>query len=47
MARVIRSILLLAGIAVALWLIGHAIFHIGDSAPGSGEGDPVPGLTTP
>jgi hypothetical protein len=45
--RILRTVVLLAVVVVALWFAGKAIFHVGDEAPGTGEGDPVKLVTTP
>jgi hypothetical protein len=45
--RLIRIGLVVAGIWVALFLVGYWIFNSGGSEPGSGDGDPVQVVTTP
>jgi hypothetical protein len=35
------------GVVIALTAVSLWLFNTGESAPGTGEGDPITGLTTP
>ena len=45
--RLITIAAIVAAVLIAVYLIGFVLFDLGGTDPGSGEGDPVTGLTTP
>ncbi len=40
-----KIVLVVVGIWLALGIVSLVLFNIGETVPGRGEGDPVPGLT--
>jgi hypothetical protein len=34
-------VLLVVVVVVLLWIVGYAVFNIGETIPGSGEGDQI------
>ena len=36
-----RIVLLVVVVVVLLWIVGYTVFNIGETIPGSGEGDQI------
>jgi hypothetical protein len=44
--RTRNIVLIVLASLVVIWIVGYTLFNVGGKIPGSGEGDPVSGMST-